>query len=48
MLDALNVGMLMMGRKPEAEVEKACLLYTSLKHGQRVQVRNLYKIRNLK
>ena len=25
MLDALNVGMLMMGRKPEAEVEKAIM-----------------------
>ena len=24
-LDALNVGMLMMGRKPEAEVEKAVM-----------------------
>lgn len=26
MLDALNVGMLMMGRRPEAEVEKAVYL----------------------
>ena len=29
MLDALNVGMLMMGRKPEAEVEKAVMEFVT-------------------
>ena len=31
MLDALNVGMLMMGRKPEAEVEKAVMEFIDRK-----------------
>ena len=29
MLDALNVGMLLMGRKPEAEVEKAVMEFVT-------------------